>query len=77
VFSDAALSSVVLQDDEISDHRLAAVPQALTMLRGPIRRRVGAALDAPGTAYLEDGRPVPGVQPRKSVQDPAPHGHIG
>jgi ADP-ribose pyrophosphatase YjhB (NUDIX family) len=59
---DAVLSQVTLQPEEVSEYRLAAVPDALQLLRGPIRRRVSAALDsAAGTVYLEDGRPVPEV----------------
>jgi 8-oxo-dGTP diphosphatase len=58
----AALTAMVLQPEEISEHQLAPVPEALKLLRGPIRRRVSAALDNDrGTVYLEDGRPVPAV----------------
>jgi len=35
----------------------------LTLLRGPIRRRVDAARTARTVVYLEDGRRVPGVGP--------------
>ncbi len=59
---DAALSEVTLQPEEVSEYQLAAIPDALKLLRGPIRRRVSAALDSDrGTVYLEDGRPVPAV----------------
>jgi len=51
----------VLQSEEISEHRLVPLPEALTLLRGPIRRRVKAACGARGLVYLEGGRPVPGV----------------
>jgi len=61
----AQLNAVVLQPEEISEHRLEPLPAALTMLRGPIRRRVKAASRAKGRAggliYLEDGRRVRGV----------------
>ena len=57
----ARLDAVVLQSEEISEHRLEPLPTALTMLRGPIRRRVKAACRAKGLVYLEDGRRVPGV----------------
>jgi 8-oxo-dGTP diphosphatase len=61
----ARLDAVVLQPEEISEHRLEALPAALPMLRGPIRRRVKAACRgmrrAEGLVYLEDGRLVRGV----------------
>jgi len=56
---DASLDAVVLQPEEISEHRLVALAPALTLLRGPIRRRVAAATRAKALIYLEDGRPVP------------------
>jgi 8-oxo-dGTP diphosphatase len=59
--SDGALARVVVQAEEISEFRLAAVPDALGVLRKPIRRRVRAAIRGKGLVYLEDGRPVPGV----------------
>jgi 8-oxo-dGTP diphosphatase len=62
-FDEASFAAVVLQPDEISEHRLAALPTALALLRPPIRRRVGAACAAEMPVYLEDGRPVPGVGP--------------
>jgi 8-oxo-dGTP diphosphatase len=58
---DASLGGVVLQPEEISEYRLVPLPTALTMLRGPIRRRVRAASRAKVPVYLEEGRPVPGV----------------
>jgi hypothetical protein len=51
----------VVQPEEISQYRLAALPDALPMLRRPIRRRVRAASSRRALVYLEDGRPVPGV----------------
>jgi len=57
----ASLDAVVLQPEEISEHRLEPLREALTMLRGPIRRRVRAATRAKGLVYLEDGRPVRAV----------------
>ncbi len=60
---DEVLSELTLQAEEVSEHRLALVPEALKLLRGPIRRRVSAVLDHEhGTVYLEDGRPVPAVR---------------
>lgn len=52
---------VVLPDDEIVEHRWAEPDEALRLLSGPVGRRVGLALDAEHTLYLEDGRLVPGV----------------
>ena len=60
---DASLARVVLQPEEISEHRLAKMAAALTLLRGPVRRRVAAAVRAAGFVYLEEGRPVPQVGP--------------
>ena len=57
----ASLGAVVLQREEISEHRLEPLPAALALLRKPIRRRVKAASRADGLVYLEQGRPVPGV----------------
>lgn len=63
---DQALAGIVVQPEEVSEHRLAALPDALGLLRGPIRRRVRAAAGSGrnGLVYLEDGRPVPGVGQR-------------
>jgi len=59
--SDKALAGLVLQPEEISESRLAPLPDALDLLRGPIRRRVRAATRRQRLVYLEDGRPVSGV----------------
>jgi 8-oxo-dGTP diphosphatase len=56
--SDAALAGLKLQPEEISESRLVSLADALTLLRGPIRRRVKAATRGKGPVYLEDGRPV-------------------
>jgi 8-oxo-dGTP diphosphatase len=56
-----ALAGIVVQPEEISEYRLAAVPDALALLRGPIKRRVSAAMGSKRLVYLEDGHPVPGV----------------
>ena len=55
------LAAIVIQPEEISEYRRAALPEALPLLRPPIRRRVQAATSARGLVYLEDGRPVPGT----------------
>jgi 8-oxo-dGTP diphosphatase len=59
--SDDALGEVTLQAEEVSEYRLAALPEALRLLRKPIRRRVRAARRSGAPRYLENGRPVPGV----------------
>ena len=56
--SDSALASLKLQGEEISESRLVPLPEALPLLRGPIRRRVRAATLGRDLVYLEDGRPV-------------------
>jgi 8-oxo-dGTP diphosphatase len=56
--SDKALACLKLQPEEISESRLVGLPDALALLRGPIRRRVRAATKGRGLVYLEDGRPV-------------------
>jgi ADP-ribose pyrophosphatase YjhB (NUDIX family) len=60
VMSDEELSGITLQEEELSEYRLAEMAEALEILSGPLRRRVGEALGAgPGeTVYLEDGLPV-------------------
>ena len=60
-FDDDAVAGLVLQPEEISEYRLAPLPDALALLRGPIRRRVRAATRGTRLVYLEDGRAVPGV----------------
>ena len=63
---DQVMAGIVVQPEEVSEYRLAALPDALGLLRGPIRRRVCAATGSgrKGLVYLEDGRPVPGVGKR-------------
>jgi 8-oxo-dGTP diphosphatase len=58
---DEALGSVILQPEEISEHLLVPIADALQLLRPAISRRVNAALDHHGTVYLEDGYLVPEV----------------
>jgi 8-oxo-dGTP pyrophosphatase MutT (NUDIX family) len=55
---DEALAGLKLQPEEISESRLVPLPEALTLFRKPIRRRVRAATGGRGLVYLEDGRPV-------------------
>ena len=63
-FSDASLAGIVVQPEEIAEHRVADLRTALTMLRKPIRLRVRAATRRHALCYLENGRPVPGVGAR-------------
>jgi 8-oxo-dGTP pyrophosphatase MutT (NUDIX family) len=58
---DQDLAGIVIQPEEVSEYRLAALREALDLLRGPIRRRVRAAAGSKRLVYLEDGRPVPDV----------------
>ena len=58
---DEQLAAIVVQPEEVSEYRLAALPDALPLLRGPIRRRVKAATKRRAVVYLEDGRRVPEV----------------
>lgn len=62
-FSDRELSEIRLQEAEIEAHRLADLAEASSLLRGPVRRRVEAGAGAQRCVYLEEGRPVPGVDP--------------
>lgn len=58
-FDKAALAGIVLQEEEIAEHKFVHVERALQLLSGPVRRRVAATLGKPGRLrYLEDGRPV-------------------
>jgi 8-oxo-dGTP pyrophosphatase MutT (NUDIX family) len=66
-FGQAGLAAIALQAEEISQYRLAKLPRALKLLRGPIRRRVSAVSGASGLVYLEDGRPVPGIGHRSGL----------
>jgi 8-oxo-dGTP diphosphatase len=66
---DRALSAITLQSEELAEHRLVPVRDALTLLRKPIRRRVRAVRTPDGRkrlphcVYLENGRPVSAVRP--------------
>jgi 8-oxo-dGTP diphosphatase len=59
---DERLAAIVLQPEEISEYRLAALRDALPLLRKPIRRRVRAACSARRAVYLEQGRRVAEVR---------------
>ena len=60
-FDDDCLAAITLQAEEISEHRLVPLPEALALLRRPIRRRVRAATSSRALIYLEDGHKVAGV----------------
>jgi len=55
---DERLAAIVVQPEEVSEYRFAALPDALPLLRGPIRRRVRAATKRRALVYLENGRPA-------------------
>ncbi|HEX7266110.1 MAG TPA: NUDIX hydrolase [Streptosporangiaceae bacterium] len=63
VFDEAVLGTVVIQPDEIAESRLLLLKSALSLLSGPVRRRVRAACESKHVRYLEDGRPVEGIKP--------------
>jgi ADP-ribose pyrophosphatase YjhB (NUDIX family) len=60
VLDEAQVARIALQEEELSESRLADPAQALALLSGPLRRRVGAALDLDEgeCVYLEDGHPA-------------------
>jgi 8-oxo-dGTP diphosphatase len=53
------LATIAVQPEEIAEYKIVALPEALRLLRPPIRRRVRAASSGRSLVYLEDGRPVP------------------
>jgi len=59
--SDERLAGVRLQEEEIDDHRVLELAEALELLSGPLRRRVAASVGSERCVYLQEGRPVPGV----------------
>jgi 8-oxo-dGTP diphosphatase len=61
-FAPERLSAIRLQEEEIEGHRFAELSEAITLLSGPLRRRVSAAVGAERCIYLENGRPVPGLE---------------
>ena len=60
-FTDVQLNAITLQEEEIVDCRLASLAEALTLLSGPLRRRVSASAGTDRCLYLENGRAVAGV----------------
>jgi hypothetical protein len=61
VVDDAELAAITVQPEEVEEHRLVPLDEALELLRPPIRRQVRAATRHRRCVYLEDGQPVPGV----------------
>ena len=55
------VAEIVVDPLEIADYRFAPVDEAREMLRKPVRRRVRRGLEARRFVYLENGRPVDGV----------------
>lgn len=63
---DSSLAAIVVQPAEISEYRIVALSDALSLLRRPVRRRVRAASRHRDLVYLENGRRAPGVgEPRR------------
>jgi len=60
-FTKEQLAAIRLQEAEIDEHRCAELSEALVLLSGPLRRRVSAGIGAERCVYLENGRPVPGI----------------
>ena len=61
-FTAQQLTAISLQDAEIEAHRFAEIGEATTLLSGPLRRRLSAAIGAERCVYLENGQPVPGLK---------------
>jgi ADP-ribose pyrophosphatase YjhB (NUDIX family) len=61
-FGDGQLDAIALQPEEIEAHRLVTMSDALALLSGPLRRRVSVSANAGRCLYLEDGRPIAGVE---------------
>jgi hypothetical protein len=61
-FAEEQLAGIRLQETEIEEHRFAELSEATTLLSGPLRRRVSAGVGAQRCVYLENGRPVPGLE---------------
>jgi 8-oxo-dGTP diphosphatase len=57
-FDHEQLSGIVLQPEEIEQHRFAPPQDAIALLSGPVGRRVAASIGTDRCVYLEDGRSV-------------------
>ena len=60
--TDEQLAAIRLQRAEIDEHRFVELSEAMLLLSGPLRRRVSAGVGAERCVYLENGRPVPGIE---------------
>lgn len=60
-FARSAFNELKLQESEIEDQRLVELDEALELLSGPLRRRISRSVGREQCIYLEDGRPVAGV----------------
>jgi 8-oxo-dGTP diphosphatase len=69
-FEDSCLAAITVQAEEICEHRLAALPEALALLRRPIRRRVRAATSGRALVYLEQGHRVDRNMAHRLVMEP-------
>jgi len=59
---DQQLVAITLQEAEIDEHRFVELAAATVLLSGPLRRRVAASAGTKRCLYLEEGRPVVGVE---------------
>jgi 8-oxo-dGTP pyrophosphatase MutT (NUDIX family) len=55
------LDAIVLQAEELSEHRFVTLEEARGLLSGPVGRRVRAGAGRRRCRYLENGRPVASV----------------
>jgi 8-oxo-dGTP diphosphatase len=55
---DATIAAISLQAQEIAEHRFVGHAEALSLLSGPLRRRISETGGGGGFVYLEDGRPL-------------------
>jgi 8-oxo-dGTP diphosphatase len=60
---ESEIAGIRLQEEEIEDYRFAELDEALTLLSGPLRRRVSHAVGVDCCVYLENGRPIPETLP--------------
>ena len=56
--SDDKLDALILDEDEIAEHRFLHLASALELLSGPVSRRVRAATHSETCVYLEEGQLV-------------------
>ncbi len=61
-FHDEQLAAIAIDGAEIDEHRFAELADATALLRGPVRRRVLAAVGRKHCVYLEEGLRVKGVR---------------